>query len=227
MFGIAAVGCSESSTAEQPDPVATKIELSATSVVTASDGERKLLSIDCDAAWHIEGAVDWCECSMTEGVGAAEVAFVTLPNETFDERRATYRVVSGAMKVPFVVVQKQRDALIVTSDKVEVGAAGESFSVEVKANIAFDYRITYETPDSGEWIIPAVRVRALERTTLNFRALPSEELAARRATITVRSGDKQEVVTVYQAGSISCCFRRRITSCRQTARRSPSNCAPM
>lgn len=201
MFGIAAVGCSESSTAEQPDPVATKIELSATSVVTASDGGRKLLSIDCDAAWHIEGAVDWCECSMTEGVGAAEVAFVTLPNETFDERRATYRVVSGAMKVPFVVVQKQRDALIVTSDKVEVGAAGESFSVEVKANIAFDYRITYETPDSGEWIIPAVRVRALERTTLNFRALPSEELAARRATITVRSGDKQEVVTVYQAGS--------------------------
>lgn len=201
MFGIAAVGCSKSSTDEQPDPAAPKIELSATSVVTSSDGERKVLSIDCDAAWRIEGAVDWCECSKTEGVGAAEVAFVTLPNETFDERRATYRVVGGATAVPFVVVQKQRDALTVTSDKVEVDAAGGSFSVEVRANIAFDYLISYETPDSEEWIIPAAGVRALERTMLDFRALPSEEPVARRAAITIRSGEKREIVTVYQAGS--------------------------
>lgn len=163
MFGIAAVGCGESSTDERPDPAATKIELSATSVVTVSDGERKLLSIDCDAAWRIEGAVDWCECSMTEGEGAAEVAFVTLPNETFDELRAAYRVVGGTTKVPFVVVQKQLDALTVASDKVEVDAAGESFPVGVKANIAFDYRISCETSDSEEWIVPsAVRRAAVE-----------------------------------------------------------------
>lgn len=196
-----AVGCGKSSADEQPEPVAAKLELSASSVVTTSDGERKLLSIDCDGAWRIEGEVDWCECSATAGTGAAEVAFVTLPNRTFDERRATYMVVSGTKKVPFVVVQKQLDALTVTSDKVEVGAAGGSFSIEVRANIDFDYRIAYETPDSEAWIVPAAGVRALERRVLEFRALPSEEPVARRATVTVRSGEKQETVAVYQAGS--------------------------
>lgn len=180
-----------------------KIKLSATSVVTSSNGERKTILIECNAAWHIEGHVDWCECSIKEGAGRTEVSFETRKNETYDERRVTYHIVSGKEKVSFTVVQKQLDALIVTTNKIEVSPDGETFSVEVKSNIDFVYDISYETPETQRWIFPEdiAKTRALKQNTLYFKALPSEETTARRATITISSRGKKEDINIYQAGN--------------------------
>lgn len=190
-------GCSKSS--NDPDsPAATKIELDLASAVTSSSGEEKQLVITCNASWRITGGAEWVACSQTSGTGSATVRFTTQPNTTFDERRATFMVESGTTKLPFVVVQKQQDALTLTTNKIELPTAGCDFEIEVKANIPFECEIG---DDCKAWISRIDKTRALESSVLKFRAQPSEDAETRIGTVTIKSGLKSEPVTVYQAGS--------------------------
>ena len=119
---MALTGCSKSSN-EPNGPAATKIELDLASAVTSSSGEEKQLVITCNASWRITGGAEWVACSQTSGTGSATVRFTTQPNTTFDERRATFMVESGTTTLPFVIVQKQQDALTVTTNKIELPTA--------------------------------------------------------------------------------------------------------
>ncbi len=107
-------------------------------------------------------------------------------------------IVSGTKKLPFIVVQKQQDALIVTTNKIELSTAGCNFNIEVKANIPFDYEIG---DDCKLWISPVDNPRAIQNSVLTFHAQPSEETDTRIGTIVIKSGLKSEQVMIYQAGS--------------------------
>lgn len=190
-------GCSKS-TDETDGPAAVKIELDTSSVVTSSSGEKKQLTITCNSPWQITGGAEWVECSQTSGTNSATVSFTTQPNTTFDERRATYMVESGTTKLPFIVVQKQQDALTVTTNKIELPTAGCDFNIEVKANIPFDYEIGN---DCKEWISRVDKTRTLQSSVLTFHAQPSEDADTRSGTVTIKSGQQSERVTIFQAGS--------------------------
>ena len=95
-----------------------------------------------------------------------------------------------------MVTQKQQDALTVTSSKVEVDAQGGPINVEVKANIPFEYVIADK--DKG-WITP-VDTKSMQTTVLTFNVAQNEDREKREGTITIKSGELSETVTVYQAG---------------------------
>ena len=148
--------------------------------------------------WTAEVDQDWCSVSPASGT-AGENCAVTVsatPNETTDERNATLIVRSGTVTERMTIVQKQKDALTVTSNRIEVPADGGNATVEVQANIDFTYEIDEA---AAEWLTEA-NSRALTTTQLHFTVAPNEAAEKREGKIVIRSGELSETVTVYQDG---------------------------
>ena len=145
-------------------------------------------------------AIDWLTVSPTSGqAGTATLTITTEPNDTYDERNAAITLTSGGTRKTLTVTQKQRDALTVTSNKVELEATGGDFAIELQANVS----VSYEIEESAKaWLTPASDTRALTTTTLHFQAAANEDLQPRQGIITLNGGNGlTEVVTVYQLGS--------------------------
>ena len=97
------------------------------------------------------------------------------------------------------ITQKQKDALLVNSHKVEMDAEGGTFGIELQANVT----VTYEIEESAKSWLTAVSssTRGLTISTLSFQVAENPDVSVRQAVITLRGNDLREEVTVYQAGS--------------------------
>ena len=147
--------------------------------------------------WSVTGGTSWCKTAITEGKPTDNIVPIVIePNTSPDERNATLTFICGDKTAKLVVTQKQQDALTVTSSKVEVDAQGGPINVEVKANIPFEYVIADK--DKG-WITP-VETKSMQTTVLSFNVAQNEDREKREGTITIKSGELSETVTVYQAG---------------------------
>ena len=203
-------GCSDDNKSETPptpeEPAITFPTGSDTQPVFTTEGGTSTLTFTAKEAWTASvgeadtRAIDWLTVSPTSGqAGTATLTISTEPNDTYDERNAAITLTSGGTRTTLTVTQKQRDALTVTSNKVELEATGGAFEIELQANVS----VTYEIEESAQaWITPASDTRALTTTTLHFQAAPNEDLQPRQGIITLRGGNGlAEEVTVYQLGS--------------------------
>ena len=176
----------------------TSITISPSALTFDAQGETKSVTVTCTTGktWTLSGGESWCTASGTNGGNGATVTFTAEANTSPDERNATYTFTCGDKTAKLVVTQKQQDALTVTSSKVEVDAQGGPINVEVKANIPFEYVIADK--DKG-WITP-METKSMQTTVLTFNIAQNESLQKREGTITIKSGELSETVTVYQAG---------------------------
>ena len=96
------------------------------------------------------------------------------------------------------MTQKQNDALTVTADKIEVATKGGEITVEVKANVTFEYEVEEE---AAGWIVSARTgaPRALTTSEVKFDISPNEEGKNRQGRIVFSSG--------------YCCFPRKNIRC--------------
>lgn len=149
------------------------------------------------AAWTAETDQDWCGVSPAGGeAGSCNVVLTVAENDTPDERNATLVLRSGSVTGRLTLVQKQQDALAVTSRRIEVGAEGGEVTVEVHANVDFEYAIGEE---ASEWLT-LVQTRALATTQLQFQVAANESSEKREGKIVLSGGGLSETVTVYQDG---------------------------
>ena len=176
----------------------TSITISPSALTFDAQGEAKSVTVTCTTGktWTLSGGESWCTASGTNGANGATVTFTAEANTSPDERNATYTFTCGDKTAKLVVTQKQQDALTVTSSKVEVDAQGGPINVEVKANIPFEYVIADK--DKG-WITP-VETKSMQTTVLSFNIAQNESIQKREGTITIKSGELNETITVYQAG---------------------------
>ena len=183
---------------DDPDNENINITLAPTTLSFEAQGGTLDLTVTCTTGktWTLSGGESWCTASGTNGSNGATVTFTAEANTSPDERNATYTFTCGDKTAKLVVTQKQQDALTVTSSKVEVDAQGGPINVEVKANIPFEYVIADK--DKG-WITP-VETKSMQTTVLTFNVAQNESLQKREGTITIKSGELSETVTVYQAG---------------------------
>ena len=202
--------CSDDNKSETPptpeEPTITFPTGSDTQPVFTTEGGTSTLTFTATEAWTASvgeadtRAIDWLSVSPTSGqAGTATLTITTEPNDTYDERNAAITLTSGGTRTTLTVTQKQRDALTVTSNKVELEATGGAFEIELQANVS----VTYEIEESAQaWLTPASDTRALTTTTLHFQAAPNEDLQPRQGIITLNGGNGlTEEVTVYQLGS--------------------------
>ena len=205
-----AQGCSDDNKSETPpapeEPAITFPTGSDTQPVFTTEGGTSTLTFTATEAWTASvgeadtRAIDWLTVSPTSGqAGTATLTITTEPNNTYDERNAAITLTSGGTRKTLTVTQKQRDALTVTSNKVELEATGGDFAIELQANVS----VSYEIEESAKaWLTPASDTRALTTTTLHFQAAANEDLQPRQGIITLNGGNGlTEDVTVYQLGS--------------------------
>lgn len=166
-------------------------------LVFDAEGGEDGFYVECTDVWKISGSADWCEVSSMSGINGDYVSFKVEPSEDTDERRVTYTFVCGTASQEFTIIQKQKDALTVTSSNFEVPANGQEITIEVKANIQFEYEIT----DGSEWI-HEVETKAMETTVLNFIVDANSEFEDREGQITITSGNISETITIYQAEAV-------------------------
>lgn len=187
----------------KPTPSKPAITLGVSSSDFTTDGGSNTISFTTEAPWTAEvlnsRADAWCSVSPTDGpAGDAEITVTTTANDTPDNRSASIVIKAGTTEKTITVSQKQKDALTVTSDKFEVSAEGGEVTIEVKANIDFEYTISEK---AKAWIASADS-RALKTTTLVFDVSANEDTEKREGSITITSGSFKETVTVYQEGTV-------------------------
>ena len=183
-----------------PKPETNKIEISTSAPVVEQKGGTATISFTTNAAWtaNVGTSTSWLKVSPTSGVaGSHTLTITTEENNTYDERNATLTIKAGNASQNITVTQKQKDGLIVTSNKVEVGAEGGDFSIETKANV----NVTYEIEEAAKDWISASESRGLTAKNLKFNAKANDKTERRQGNIILKGGDGlTETVTVYQAG---------------------------
>ncbi len=167
--------------------------------VFTSEGGSSTVSFTATDAWTASVAntrsENWCSVSPVSGAaGNATITITAQPNSTHDNRSAVITLKSGTAARAITVTQKQKDALTVTQNRFDVGEEGGSITIEVKANIQFEYKVDEA---SASWI-KAVETRALSTTTLQFSVDENFDLASREGKITISSGNLSEIVTICQ-----------------------------
>ena len=206
---MAIVACSESGTENgenngggQEKPKQPEITLNATSADFSTNGGSDEITFTSSVAWTAEvvnsRADAWCSINPTSGeAGDAKITVTTKANDTPDDRTASIIIKAGSASKTINVSQKQKDALTVTSSKFEVGAEGGEVKIEIKANINFEYEINESAKD---WI-KYEGTRAMKTSTLAFKVAENDDTKKREGKIAIKSGELNEVVTIYQVGS--------------------------
>ncbi|MBQ1753813.1 MAG: BACON domain-containing protein, partial [Bacteroidales bacterium] len=135
------------------------------------NSEAGTASIDLSASgsWTAEfvnGRAYWCTLSQTEGKrGLATLTFSVQANGEYDERSASVVFTSGDLKRTVVVVQKQRDAMLVSSGRFDIDAEGGTLTIEVSSNVDFTHAVA---ADAGDWI-HSMSTKGLRQTGVVFR----------------------------------------------------------
>lgn len=139
-------------------------------------------------------ADSWISVSPASGeAGEGSVTVTVASNESTDERSASVFLVCGEEQETVVVTQKQKDALILSQQVYELPASESTIELEVQANVS------YEVSVSADWIEPLTS-RSMTKETLVFRVAANESEEQRSGVITLKSGELEETVNVYQAG---------------------------
>ena len=194
------VGCSDKGEPIVDEPVVVPtITLSgAGSCTFASSGGTETLSFTSTQPWTASSGQNWCKVSPSSGAaGTCNVTISVEENATFDERNTSVVIQSGTQKKSVTVTQKQKDALTVTSGKLELPADGGIAKIEVKANVSFVCEVE---EGASEWI-SVVSSRSLPSSVVELQIAKNEELAKREGKLVIRGGDMEETVTVYQEGA--------------------------
>ena len=183
-------------------PKQPEVTLSTTTADFSTDGGSNVITFTSSEAWTAQvvntRADEWCSIEPTSGpAGSAKITVTTTENDTPDDRTASIIIKAGTASKTINVSQKQKDALTVTSSKFEVSAEGGEVLIEVKANIDFEYAIEESAADWVEY----KATRALKTSNLIFEVKENDDIDKREAKITITSGEFNEIITIYQAGS--------------------------
>ena len=169
-----------------------------------SDAGSELVEFTTNMDWTLSvantvGGEIWCTASAENGkAGDNAVTVKALENTGYDDRSVTLTIKAGNIEKTIIVTQKQKDAILLTSDKFEVDKTGGKIGIEVKSNINYTVEVAENAKD---WIKKAAtNTRALVANTLMFEISPSEEYDKRSGEIYFKSGEITETVYVYQAG---------------------------
>lgn len=135
---------------------------------------------------------------LSGGAGKAKVSISVDENTGYDERSVAITINAGKTNKTLMVSQKQKDALSVTSNRMEMKQGGGTLNIEVEANVEYKAVIA---DDCQDWIKPTTTpTRGVTTSTASFTISPNEERVKREGTIYITDGKLTEQVKVYQHG---------------------------
>lgn len=177
-----------------------ELTISSDNPTLSSEGGSATISFKSSSAWTATTNVDWITLSQAQGTaGNISLTVTVLKNEEYDQRDGLVVISSGDITKSISITQKQMDALLITSNSIILDEEGGTPSFEVKSNITFSCKVEEE---ATSWI-SIVSTRALTTATVTLSIGENLEPYDRQGNVIVYSGDKLEVVTVYQKAKAS------------------------
>lgn len=169
----------------------------------SSDTNESTLTFTTNVDWSISvpnmrGGDSWYTVTPMSGkAGTNTIKVKVTANTGFDDRNTILTLEAKTLAKTIKVNQKQKNALTLTTNKIELDKAGGIINVEVKANVTYDVVISESCKN---WISLESKARALTTNNISFRVAKSEEYDKREGIVTIKSGDLSETVKVLQSG---------------------------
>lgn len=169
-------------------------------IVNSSGGKDVNIIINSNTPWTLTGATDWCTFSPESGdIGSTKVNFTLTENTAYDDRNTLMTLVVGDQKTLINVIQKQKDAVVASADKVVFEQGGGEMKVVVESNI--DYVVTIPETSAG-WISRKAGspTKALETSSEMFVIAANENTEGRVGYVIIEDEAKRipDTVKVFQ-----------------------------
>lgn len=149
-------------------------------------GSKATFTVSASGSWSIQAstktAFDWLTIEPASGsAGKTEVTVsANAMNPDYDERNGYITVTCGGEKAPVNVIQKQKGAIILQSDRIEHGSAAGIFYVTLNSNVAY----TVDIPsDCRSWLGKAGGTKSLSSHTEGFSIAEGTEESTREGKI--------------------------------------------
>lgn len=115
-----------------------KIDIATTQLIFNETKSNDVITFTTTSEWSADlindRAANWIIISPKSGkAGQSKINVYVSENSLYDDRSATIQIRCGSIKKDITIVQKQKDALTVTSSKFEIDAKGGSVNIEVKS----------------------------------------------------------------------------------------------
>lgn len=171
--------------------------------VTITDKQSASFTLTTSSNWQATltdgagGEPNWFDISTRSGGPGQSTITVTPkePNHNIGDRTAMIKFVINGNPVYVNVCQKQTDAILLSSDKVELTNKSGSFSIAFATNVKCNISIH---DDCSDWI-SQVTTKGLNKESVEFKVKENNDEEVRVGHITVYSDGVSETVTVYQA----------------------------
>mgnify|MGYP006779657049 CR=1 FL=1 len=154
--------------------------------------------------WTVSSGQSWCKVAPSSGEkGTSLITIDVEENTSYDERNAKITFKSDTVTRIITVTQKQKDALLLTNNKVEVSDDECEVSIVVKSNIQYTCMIDSSV---SEWISVSDNssTKGLSNSEIVLK-IKKNEGEKRQGKIIVRGGDImngiEETVTIYQSAA--------------------------
>ena len=169
------------------------------------DGGRASIDISSNFEYEIDMPnVDWIQsANLSRAVSSHTLVYEISANNTYADREAVivFKDANGNKKESVSIKQNQKDAILLSNNKVEVPQNGGTFFVDVNSNVEYSIEIP---PSCNSWISRAnssVNVhRGLSKTTSAFSVASSDEYDKREGEIYFKYNDISDTLKVYQSG---------------------------
>lgn len=190
-------GCEDTASNKDPmvDTATTEVSLSAKS---GSGTVSFKTNHDWKATVTPAGSSAWLSVTPAQGsAGDNAISIKAADNEGYEDRSATVRIESGTAFKNIEVVQKQKNAILISKNKFEVPQEGGDIDIEVQSNI--DYVVEIREQDKS-WISD-ISSRALSGSTVRLSISANSEYDGREGEVTVRekNGALSETVKIFQS----------------------------
>lgn len=169
---------------------------------TSESGQKEIkFTTNCDWSVNIVGDVTWCKLSkLSGGSGSQSITISVDDNPFYEDRYVTLQFVVGDKYESVSVCQKEKHGILLTRDMYELPVAGGNIDIEVKSNIEYSIVVPEEFKDWIHESSNSTSTRSLTTYNKTYKIDPSEEYSKREGFLLVESANREDTVTVYQAG---------------------------
>lgn len=203
LFAIFSCTSPETPEPTPPIPETPTIEVITSDVTLPEAGTASLrASFKTNSAWTVETSdtkitPTWFDVSPKSGGAGVAALTVTLKeaNQDYSDRSGYIRIKCGSLFKNITVIQKKREAILLTKDRYQIDSDGGKFSVEVKSNVSFLITIPNE---SSSWIARATASKALTTNNIGFIVSKNSSEENREGIVVFSSGSLRDTVYVYQ-----------------------------
>lgn len=143
------------------------------------------VEINSNVDFDINIENDWVKQVETKGLSTTNIHFAVAKNESYDNRETIISFISKDKDISqeIRVYQSQTNAIIISEKEKTISPSGETFDVEIRANVSFDVIM----PDV-DWV-QKIETKALTPNTLHLCVKTNDSYDNRSCTIIIRDSD--------------------------------------